>query len=82
MIVLKLKSVTISLLLNVFTILLAFNVQAQDHPKLNLTKAGVAKIRAELGKVPLFDASLAAIKEEVDAENDNDKNEINDDEDD
>ena len=68
MIVLKLKSVTISLLLNVFTILLAFNVQAQDHPKLNLTKAGVAKIRAELGKVPLFDSSLAAIKEEVDAE--------------
>ena len=68
MIVLKLKSVTISLLLHVFTILLAFNVQAQDHPKLNLTKAGVAKIRAELGKVPLFDSSLAAIKEEVDAE--------------
>ena len=68
MIVLKLKSITISLLLNVFTILLVFNVQAQNHPKLNLTKAGVAKIRAELGKVPLFDASLAAIKEEVDAE--------------
>jgi len=68
MMVLKLKSVTISLLLNVFTILLAFNVQAQDHPKLNLTKAGVAKIRVELGKVPLFDSSLAAIKEEVDAE--------------
>ncbi|SMC74743.1 alginate lyase family protein [Cellulophaga tyrosinoxydans] len=68
MIVLKLKSITISLLLNVFTILLVFNVQAQNHPKLNLTKAGVAKIRAELGKVPLFDASLAVIKEEVDAE--------------
>ena len=41
---------------------------AQDHPKLNLTKAGVAKIRAELGSVPLFDSSLATIKEEVDAE--------------
>tara|TARA_R110002050_G_scaffold223338_2_gene359151 strand:- start:5047 stop:7299 length:2253 start_codon:yes stop_codon:yes gene_type:complete len=41
---------------------------AQDHPKLNLTKAGVAKIRVELGSVPLFDSSLATIKEEVDAE--------------
>ena len=43
-------------------------MQAQSHPKLILTKAGVEKIRNELGKVPLFDASLAAMKEEVDAE--------------
>ena len=41
---------------------------AQDHPKLILTKAGVEKIRAELGKVPLFDASLAEVKAEIDAE--------------
>ncbi|MET7027949.1 alginate lyase family protein [Sediminicola luteus] len=41
---------------------------SQEHPQLNLTKEGVAKIRAELGKVPLFDSSLADIKEEVDAE--------------
>ncbi|MEB8346138.1 alginate lyase family protein [Flavobacteriaceae bacterium KMM 6898] len=40
----------------------------QEHPQLNLTKEGVARIRAELGKVPLFDSSLADIKEEVDAE--------------
>lgn len=43
-------------------------IQAQEHPKLILTKAGVAQIRAELGKVPLFDASLKNLKEEVDAE--------------
>lgn len=43
-------------------------INAQEHPKLILTKAGVEKIRAELGNVPLFDASLAAMKEEVDAE--------------
>lgn len=43
-------------------------VQAQDHPKLILTKAGVERIRAELGKVPFFDASLEKVKAEVDAE--------------
>jgi hypothetical protein len=42
--------------------------QAQDHPKLILTKTGVERIRAELGHVPLFDATLSKIKEEVDAE--------------
>ncbi|MBD0777263.1 alginate lyase family protein [Maribacter sp. ANRC-HE7] len=42
--------------------------QAQEHPSLILTKAGVEKIRAELGSIPLFDASLKKIKEEVDAE--------------
>ena len=41
---------------------------AQEHPKLILTKAGVEKIRTELGKVPLFDTSLQQMKEEVDAE--------------
>lgn len=43
-------------------------LQAQEHPKLILTKAGVEKIRAELGKVPLFDVSLEQLKKEVDAE--------------
>ena len=33
-----------------------------------MTKAGVEKIRAELGTVPLFDATLANVKAEVDAE--------------
>jgi len=41
---------------------------SQEHPSLILTKAGVEKIRLELGNVPLFDASLAAMKKEVDAE--------------
>ncbi len=44
------------------------SLQAQEHPKLILTKAGVEKMRDELGKVPLFDASLAELKKEVDAE--------------
>ncbi|PCJ96071.1 MAG: heparinase [Flavobacteriaceae bacterium] len=43
-------------------------VQAQDHPKLILTKAGIEQIKAELGKVSLFDASLKRLKTEVDAE--------------
>lgn len=38
------------------------------HPNLILTKVGVEKIKAQLGKVPLFDASLANVKAEVDAE--------------
>ena len=33
-----------------------------------MTKAGVEKIRAELGTVPLFDATVASVKAEVDAE--------------
>ncbi|WP_026052516.1 alginate lyase family protein [Gayadomonas joobiniege] len=43
-------------------------VNAQEHPKLILTQEGVKKIRAELGNVPLYDASLQRVKEEVDAE--------------
>jgi len=44
------------------------SIFGQDHPSLILTKAGVEKIRTELGNVPLFDTSLEAIKKEVDAE--------------
>ncbi len=44
------------------------SIFGQDHPSLILTKAGVEKIRTELGNVPLFDSSLEAIKQEVDAE--------------
>ena len=43
-------------------------VQAGDHPQLIMTKAGVEKIRAELGTVPLFDATVESVKAEVDAE--------------
>ena len=42
--------------------------QAGEHPQLILTKAGVEKISAELGTVPLFDATLQKVKAEVDAE--------------
>ncbi len=40
----------------------------QEHPNLILTKTGVAKIKKELGTVPLFDATLQKVREEVDAE--------------
>ena len=39
-----------------------------EHPRLVMTKAGVAGIREELGSVPLFDTSLARVRAEVDAE--------------
>jgi hypothetical protein len=42
--------------------------QAIEHPSLILTKAGVERIRAELGTVPLFDSTLESVKAEVDAE--------------
>ncbi len=41
---------------------------ARSHPGLVLTKDGVKQIRSNLGKVPLFDASLADTKAEVDSE--------------
>ena len=44
------------------------SISGQEHPGLILTKAGVEKIRAELGNVPIFDETLRAVKEEVDAE--------------
>ena len=40
----------------------------QDHPKLILTAQGVKDIRAQLGSIPIFDKSLQAVKEEIDAE--------------
>ena len=43
-------------------------VPAAEHPSLILTRAGVEKIRAELGTVPLFDATVEKVKAEVDAE--------------
>lgn len=53
---------------SVLIFLIASFVQAQEHPNLILTKKGVQEIRQQLGKVPLFDASLAEVKTEVDAE--------------
>lgn len=47
---------------------ICFKIHGQEHPSLVLTKAGVQEIKLQLGKVPLFDASLADTKAEVDAE--------------
>lgn len=51
-----------------FIFILSLSASAQQHPKLVLTKDGVKQIRANLGKVPLFDASVAEARAEVDAE--------------
>lgn len=57
------------LIMVLFTALLSTQLYAlQDHPRLMLNKAGVEEIRQNLGKLPLFDASLAQVKQEVDAE--------------
>ncbi|MFK7831900.1 MAG: alginate lyase family protein [Winogradskyella sp.] len=40
----------------------------QQHPKLILTAQGVQAIRAQLGRIPIFDSSLQKVKEEIDAE--------------
>lgn len=65
----KYKSVGILLLLCWTAYALFPNTAfGQEHPSLILTKAGVSKIKAHLGKVPLFDATLASVKKEVDAE--------------
>lgn len=39
-----------------------------EHPKLVMTEEGVQRIRAGLGRTPLFDATLARVTAEVDAE--------------
>ena len=41
---------------------------SDGHPRLVMTKAGVERIRSELGRVPLFDRSVSAVQQEVDAE--------------
>ena len=41
---------------------------AEEHPNLIMTKAGVEKMRSELGSVPLFDTTLKRIQAGVDAE--------------
>ncbi|MEM1261431.1 MAG: heparinase II/III family protein [Pseudomonadota bacterium] len=40
---------------------------ADEHPRLVLTKDGVHRIRAELGRVPLFDRTVAKVQSDVDA---------------
>lgn len=41
---------------------------AEARDGLILTRAGMEKIRADLGKLPLFDATLEQVRQEVDAE--------------
>ena len=41
---------------------------AGEHPKVILTQEGVNTIRAVLGEVPMFDATVASVVAEVDAE--------------
>ncbi|WP_440906372.1 alginate lyase family protein (plasmid) [Catenovulum sp. SX2] len=57
-----------TLILSVFVLTTAHVAQANEHPKLILTKVGVAKIQQNLGKAPLFDASLEKVKQQVDEE--------------
>ena len=52
----------------IFGLTIALTAQADAHPNLVLTEAGVERIRAELGTVPLFDATVERVKAEVDAE--------------
>jgi hypothetical protein len=61
------KKIT-TLLLFVTTLTTPLLLKAQQHPNLILTKAGVEKVRENLGKVPLFDATVQKVKKEVDAE--------------
>ena len=49
-------------------IVFSMGAMAQVHPSLVLTKEGVTQIRSQLGKAPVFDASVADVKAEVDAE--------------
>lgn len=62
-----LKKMT-TLLLFVAILATPFLIQAQQHPNLILTKAGVENVRQNLGSVPLFDATVQSVKQEVDAE--------------
>jgi len=56
------------LILVVTTLVTSLALKANEHPNLILTKDGVEKIRANLGKAPLFDATLKNVKALVDAE--------------
>ncbi|MGI9221331.1 MAG: alginate lyase family protein [Woeseiaceae bacterium] len=63
------------ILRNTLAITLLFSIlavpaisQSTEHPSLIMTKEGVERIRAELGNIPLFDASLKQAQVEMDAE--------------
>ncbi|MFK7885396.1 MAG: alginate lyase family protein [Gammaproteobacteria bacterium] len=46
----------------------AIEATASEHPSLVMTQSGAEKIRAALGNVPLFDATLATVQAQVDAQ--------------
>ncbi len=59
---------TAKTLLLIPALLLSSMSASAEHPGLVLTRAGVQQIRSELGRVPLFDATLEVVRTEVDAE--------------
>ena len=60
----KIKATLVALIM----LIMPLELQSKEHPKLILTKAGVETIRKNLGQVPLFDASVASTKQQVDSE--------------
>mgnify|MGYP003638767157 FL=1 len=54
--------------LTLFLIIFSFQGNSQEHPNLILTAKGVAAIKAQLGSIPVFDETLKAVQEEIDAE--------------
>jgi hypothetical protein len=46
----------------------AVSCLAQQHPNLIMTQSGIEKVRANLGKVPLLDATIKKVQAQVDAE--------------
>lgn len=56
----------VKIIIHIVSLLFFCNLLLGQHPCLTLTKEGVAKVKAGLGNVPLFDAQLSKIKEEVD----------------
>ena len=63
----NLKKLTFSLL-TIGMSLSPLTLQAREHPNLILTESGVERMRENVGQVPLFDKSLASVKQQVDAE--------------
>ncbi|MDO6446391.1 alginate lyase family protein [Colwellia sp. 1_MG-2023] len=61
-------NIIIALLLIAFNWLVLSACNASDRKGLILTKEGITKIQANLGKTPLFDKTLQQLKLEVDAE--------------
>lgn len=57
-----------ALLFLVTTLSIPLKAQSQEHPNLIMTKSGIEKVRHNLGKVPLFDATVQRVQKEVDAE--------------